>query len=320
MKSFLLCTFVTVSSRYTGVEGFATLFAPSHLPSHQRSSMPSAAAVMFFGGPSQEMPKLYDGWFKKTQQIQKDIIFSRKRGTWTGKPVEISFFPVPNLEEVQFGTATNKAFGTEVAKDLGMEEYKPGSTIRTYLVQYSNIYWAKKASTAGLLADGLGGTCWVATSDGLKKDTSVVKKPGNAKFCSLRKSETLENIKKGDTVIVVAPGPKADWASCMQRFKQQKVIFLNAPLSETYDLGGPLDDLEQAYYLKRVSKGYVFRAFPKPWEALLEKPTGGVEILGKYKDKPLLRNIAKVVRQESMKRFGMSNDRWTNDKSLGGRL
>lgn len=64
----------------------------------------------------------------------------------TGKPVEICFFPVPNLEEVQFGTATNKAFGTEVAKDLGMDEYKPGSTIRTYLVQYSNIYWAKKAS------------------------------------------------------------------------------------------------------------------------------------------------------------------------------
>lgn len=61
----------------------------------------------------------------------------------TGKPVEISFFSVPNLEE-EFGTATNKAFGTEVAKDLGMEEYKPGSTIRTYLVQYSNIYWAKK--------------------------------------------------------------------------------------------------------------------------------------------------------------------------------
>lgn len=64
----------------------------------------------------------------------------------TGKPVELSFFPVPNIDEVQFGTAINKAFGTEVAKDLGMGEYKPGSTIRTYLVQYCNIYWAKKAS------------------------------------------------------------------------------------------------------------------------------------------------------------------------------
>ncbi|CAM9842669.1 unnamed protein product [Ectocarpus sp. 12 AP-2014] len=195
-----------------------------------------------------------------------------------------------------------------------MDEYKPGSTIRTYLVQYSNIYWAKK------LADGLGGTCWVATSDGLKKDTSVIKKPGKAKFCSLRKPDTFAAMKKGDTVIVVAPGPTAEWASCAQSFKEQKVIFLNAPLSETYDLGGPLKDLEQGYYLKRVSKGYVFRVSPKPWEALLEKPGGGLEILGKYNEKPLLRNVAKVVRSESMKRFGMSNDRWTNDKRLGGRL
>lgn len=63
----------------------------------------------------------------------------------TGKPVEVCFFPVPNIDEVQFGTSLNKAFGIEVANDLGMGEYKPGSTIRTYLVQYSNIYWAKKA-------------------------------------------------------------------------------------------------------------------------------------------------------------------------------
>lgn len=42
-------------------------------------------------------------------------------------------------------------------------------------------------------------------------------------FPSCRKAETLEGIKKGDTVIVVAPGPKAEWASSMQRFKEQKV-------------------------------------------------------------------------------------------------
>jgi len=40
---------------------------------------------------------------------------------------------------------------------------------------------------------------------------------------SNRKPETLEGIKKGDTVIVVAPGPRAEWESCAQRFKEQKV-------------------------------------------------------------------------------------------------
>ncbi|CAM9173274.1 unnamed protein product [Ectocarpus sp. 8 AP-2014] len=317
MNTSLLCALVAVAAQQVAVEGFVSSFAPKHGVSQPQGSLDGTSSVrMFFGGPSGVMPKLYEGWFKKTGQIEKDIVAGAKSALRTGKPVEICFFPVPNLEEVQFGTATNKAFGTEVAKDLGMGEYKPGSTIRTYLVQYSNIYWAKKAS----FWYGLGGTCWVATSDGLKKDTSVIKKPGKAKFCSLRKPETFAAMKKGDTVIVVAPGPTAEWASCAQRFNEQKVIFLNAPLSETYDLGGPLKDLEQGYYLKRVSKGYVFRVSPKPWEALLEKPGGGLEILGKYNEKPLLRNVAKVVRSESMKRFGMSNDRWTNDKSLGGRL
>ncbi|CAM9234552.1 unnamed protein product [Sphacelaria rigidula] len=135
---------------------------------------------MFFGGLSGAgaMPKLYDGWFKKTGQIQKDIVACTKSALKTGKPVEVCFFPVPNIDEVAFGTATNKAFGIEVAADLGMGEYKPGSTIRTYLVAYSNVYWAKK------LADGLGGVVWVVTSDGLKKDASVIKKPGKAKLCS----------------------------------------------------------------------------------------------------------------------------------------
>lgn len=33
---------------------------------------------MFFGGSSGAFPKLYDGWFKKTGQIQKDIIAGTK--------------------------------------------------------------------------------------------------------------------------------------------------------------------------------------------------------------------------------------------------
>lgn len=33
---------------------------------------------MFFGGSGGVMPKLYDGWFKKTGQIQKDIVACTK--------------------------------------------------------------------------------------------------------------------------------------------------------------------------------------------------------------------------------------------------
>lgn len=37
-----------------------------------------------------------------------------------------------------------------------------------------------------------------------------------------RRPETLDGIKKGDTVVVVDPGPKAEWESCVRRFKEQK--------------------------------------------------------------------------------------------------
>lgn len=50
----------------------------------------------------------------------------------------------------------------------------------------------------------------------------------------------------------------------------------------------------KAYYLKRVSKGYVFRRHPKAWEAILEKPGGGLETLQTWKEKPLLREASKV--------------------------
>lgn len=52
--------------------------------------------------------------------------------------------------------------------------------------------------------------------------------------------------------------------------------------------------LIQGYYLKRISKGYIFRVHPKPWEAILEMPGGGLETLTKYEKKPLLREAAKV--------------------------
>lgn len=38
-----------------------------------------------------------------------------------------------------------------------------------------------------------------------------------------RNAASLADVKKGDTVIVVAPGPTAEWASAARLFKDQKV-------------------------------------------------------------------------------------------------
>jgi hypothetical protein len=85
-------------------------------------------------------------------------------------------------------------------------------------------------------------------------------------------------------------------------------INLTLPLDQ-YNLGNKMG-YEEAYFLKRISKGWIFRTFPGPWRAYLEKPDGGCELLGSYDTKPELGEVAKMVREESFKRFAVGNDRW----------
>jgi len=84
---------------------------------------------------------------------------------------------------------------------------------------------------------------------------------------------------------------------------------LNNAYSTSYDLGNRRG-FEEVYYLKRISKGFVFRAFPGNWEAYLEKPDGSCEVLQSYKTKPSLREVSELVRETSFKRYAMNNDRW----------
>lgn len=87
-------------------------------------------------------------------------------------------------------------------------------------------------------------------------------------------------------------------------------LILNNAYSTTYGLGNKAG-YEEAYYLKRISKGYIFRAFPGPWCAYLEKPDGNVELLSYFGEKPQLNEVAKMVRDESFQRFAINNDRWS---------
>ena len=62
--------------------------------------------------------------------------------------------------------------------------------------------------------------------------------------------------------------------------------------------------------MKRISKGWIFRTFPGPWQAYLERPDGKVELLESYRSKPSLNEVATLVREESFKRYAITNDRW----------
>lgn len=61
-------------------DDFATFQQPFHQEQQStcRGGRCGARTDMFFGSSSGVMPKLYDGWFKKTGQIQKDIVACTK--------------------------------------------------------------------------------------------------------------------------------------------------------------------------------------------------------------------------------------------------
>ena len=102
-----------------------------------------------------------------------------------------------------------------------------------------------------------------------------------------------------ELVICANPGGEEVWdrIASAHTTPNSKFIVLNNAYSTSYDLGNRRG-YEEAYYLKRISKGWVFRQFPGPWQAYLEKPDGTVELLESYKTKPSLRDVSNLVREE----------------------
>jgi hypothetical protein len=273
-------------------------------------TLSTAAFVPFLDGGN-GMPKLYDGWFN--EQVAKQACTAVGKAIAAGKTkIEVNFPPVPNLDEVKFGTALNQKFGTTViAKDLQVVGgYKPGSDVSRNLVAFSNIYWAKKiASTvAGL---GRNRVAAVLTTEPVTYDQ--IKAFGDlSRWGALNTPKTRREGRNGEAIVCVNPGGEETWNRFVSLHGSPNAPFivLNNAYSTTYDLGNQCG-FEEAYYLKRISKGWVFRAYPGPWVAYLEKPDGSVEVLETYTTKPLLRDAATLVREESFRRYAIRNDRWT---------
>jgi len=265
------------------------------------------------------IPKLYDGWFN--DQIAKQASTALSKAVSAGKTkIEVQFPPVPNVEEVKFGTPLNQKFGKQVLqRDLNVSGgYKPGSDLSRYLIAYANVYWAKKL--AGAVKGGALGGKPVCVLSAEQVNFSDIKSMGDlTRSGKLMTDKSRKEGRNGEAVICVNPGGEETWDRVVSAHGSpgSPVVMLNNAYSTSYDLGNKRG-FEEAYYLKRISKGWVFRSFPGPWEAYLEKPDGTCELLKSYKTKPLLRDVANEVREESFKRYAISNDRWT--QGFGGRL
>ena len=221
-------------------------------------------------------------------------------------------------------TPLNQKFSkTVVAKDLSVKSgYKPGSDISRQQLSYANIYWAKQI--AGAVGGGLLGGKKVSVLSADPIDYSNIKnKGGIAKLGPIRtanrsNARNTANTEggKADACIVVNPGGEETWdrlKSSLCKSNKSPFVVLNNAYSTSYGLGNK-KKYEEAYYLKRVTKGWIYRAYPGPWKAYLEKPDGSTELLESYKEKPELRVVAEIVREESFKRYAINNDRWMSGR------
>jgi hypothetical protein len=210
-------------------------------------------------------------------------------------------YSLTHLSEVKFGTPLNQKFGTKIiAKDLGVPGgYMPGSDVSRQLIAFSNFYWAKKIGAAASGSPLGGKPICVLTTEPISFDQ--IKSRGSVSRVGAVNSQQARKLgRNGEVVICINPGGEESWDRVVSLHSSPGAPFivLNNAYSTTYNLGNKRG-YEEAYYLKRISKGWVYRSFPGPWQAFLEKPDGTVELLKSYQSKPELRDAATLVREES---------------------
>ena len=204
---------------------------------------------------------------------------------------------------MKFGTPFNQKFGTNVvAKDLGVPGgYKPGSDISRQLIAFSNVYWAKKIGAAASGAP-LGGKPVCALTTEPVSFRQVKSRGPLSRVGAVMSQEARQGGREGEVIVCINPGGEETWDKLVNVHGSDGAPFivLNNAYSTTYNLGNKRG-FEEAYYLKRISKGWVYRSFPGPWLAYLEKPDGSLELLETYRTKPELGVVATLVREESFK-------------------
>lgn len=296
-------------------------------------------------GGASSLPVMYDAWFAPTgtPPVEGGELAARARRAISRAldagvtRLEVCFPCVPNVEEIAYGTALNQAFGFQVADTLGMrDDGRSYRLIKTYLQSFANVYWVcalapallRQGGSGGSGGGGGGGTVHALTTDSVAKErAAAAAAAASVRVSSLRARASLA-VGPADAVVVVDPRATDTWrtaAAMVPPGDNTPLVALNASFTETYGLGGPLPEVfEPVFYLKRVSKGWILREYPGPWEVWLEtpptatSPSGSVEMLSATAAKPRLGDVSKALRGVSLNRFGIFNDRWA--KGFGGRL
>ena len=169
------------------------------------------------------------------------------------------------IPQVRFGTPLNKQFGTNcVGRELKVVGgYAAGSDLSRDLIAFSNVYWAKKI--AGSVKGGVLGNKCVACLTTENVNFNQIKSTGDiTRTGAVMSPKARQEGRNNEAVICINPGGEERWESIRAAHTQpgNPFVVLNNAFSTSYGLGNTRG-FEEAYYLKRISKGWVFRAFRK---------------------------------------------------------
>ena len=261
-----------------------------------------------------EFPNLYSGWIQREgDQIAKQAISSTKAAiSKNERLIEVLFDPVPNLDEVAFGTEWNKKFRLEVANNLKVPDYACNRGGPATL-EWANIYWANR------LASGLGMKKPIFALSISGEGTRGQFKP------TLEKNLNLVNLADAKRTAIDEVGGFILLSPCSEsHYNDGKlladkynvpVIALNAPYSFRYDVGGG-GPWTLAFVMKRIPKGWIYRKYPGNFEAIIEGPDYEVFRAAQFPSQPSLVQISKVAMEASAQKYGATG----NDRIFQNRL
>lgn len=185
----------------------------------------------------------------------------------------------------------------------------PDNILRRKSVAYANV------DIASRVAGKTGKRTLILTYDGAV-DPNIIKISSKAMLTRINALDVEAATRANDIIFALSPGTGPQWSKASGLKTDAPVVAINAPFSLNYDIaqGGKWEPI---YVVKRVTKGWVFRAYPHEFKVYLDKPDGSVELIKEFKGEvvPKLREVSSIVREESQRRgYAVLNDRYLTQR------